>query len=238
MNFRFFFAMTFFIPILHRLGEQCAPQNWNFCVLLHYYVTISESWGSNCFPCSPGCGHCPDVFFPKSYFECEITNLAKFLWFNCNWRHRQIAFVEIILPSRVENAWRTIHFMTFYKLQTTSFYSWTSWKICKVCNIKLQWFATKEKAFNFCSRHNFTLFIAKCKINVSSIWFELGHADLFQCLKFIFSVCKFYYQHFWALLYPRGSLLLKKTAAVYMFSLYPLSSLRGKKENSESLRRE
>ena len=153
------------------------------------------------------------------------------------------AFVEIIiLPSRVENAWRTIHFMTFYKLQTTSFYSWTSWKICKVCNIKLQWFATKEKAFNFCSRHNFTLFIAKCKINVSSTWFELGHADLpIPMLKIhLFSLYSsaIYYQHFWTLLYPRGSLLLKKTAAVYMFSLYPLSSLRGKKENSESLRRE
>ena len=36
-------------------GEQNAPQNWNFRVLLHFYVTISESWGSNCTPCPPGC---------------------------------------------------------------------------------------------------------------------------------------------------------------------------------------
>ena len=36
-------------------GEQNTPKIRNLGVLLHFYVTISESWGSNCTPCTPGC---------------------------------------------------------------------------------------------------------------------------------------------------------------------------------------
>ena len=36
-------------------GEQDAPKIRNSWVLLHFYVTISEGWGSNCTPCTPGC---------------------------------------------------------------------------------------------------------------------------------------------------------------------------------------
>ena len=43
-------------------GGQNAPQNWNFWVLFHFYVTISKSWGCNYTPCTPGCAATEYIF--------------------------------------------------------------------------------------------------------------------------------------------------------------------------------
>ena len=48
-------------------GEQNTPKIRNVGVLLHFYVTISESWGSNCTPCTPGCAATEYVYVHTKY---------------------------------------------------------------------------------------------------------------------------------------------------------------------------
>ena len=58
-------------------GGQNAPKNWNFCVLLHFYVTISESWGGNCPPCPPGCA--ATDFWGIDFWKNSIFEMSKIL---------------------------------------------------------------------------------------------------------------------------------------------------------------